>query len=155
MTRAARAAAEAATWITAAAVLALLLAPRALERERRGAAREAVVGTLHLARAAAAYAARHGVPPRATRAPAAACCGERGDRCDGRGFDGPVWQALGRPAEPPHRFQYEVEAEPARFVARARGDTDCDGVFATYEVVGERSGPSWRLSPVRVLGAWE
>jgi hypothetical protein len=155
MTRAAGAAAEAATWIAAVAVLALLIAPRALERGRRAAAREAVRGTLRLARSAMAYAARHESPPRAPLAPAAACCGEKGNRCDGRGFDGPLWQALGRPAEPPHRFQYEVEAEQARFVARARGDTDCDGAFATYEVVGEKSGASWRLSPVRVRGAWE
>lgn len=47
----------------------------------------------------------------------------------------------------PQYFQYEYEATPTSFVARAHGDLDGDGVFSTFEVRGQLVGDRLVVSP--------
>jgi hypothetical protein len=36
-----------------------------------------------------------------------------------------------------YRYEYEVAADGRSFSARALGDLDCDGVYSTFEMVGD------------------
>lgn len=47
----------------------------------------------------------------------------------------------------PQYFQYDYEATPTSFVARAHGDLDGDGVFSTFEVTGHLVGDRLVVSP--------
>lgn len=57
-------------------------------------------------------------------------------------WDHPTWQALGFRKDGPHyySFAFEPAVEPARIMFRAvaQGDLNGDGIFSTFEVVGER-----------------
>lgn len=47
----------------------------------------------------------------------------------------------------PQYFQYQYEATPTGFVARARGDLNGDGVFSTFEINGRIVGDRLVVSP--------
>lgn len=56
-------------------------------------------------------------------------------------WDGPTWRTLGSfrasPEGVPHAFSFAFDrSSDRRFVARARGDLDGDGVLSTFEVSG-------------------
>jgi len=56
----------------------------------------------------------------------------------------------------PQYFQYEYEATPTGFVARAHGDLNGDGVFSTFEVKGQLVGERMVLSPTLLeISPWE
>jgi type IV pilus assembly protein PilA len=47
----------------------------------------------------------------------------------------------------PQYYQYEYEATPTSFVARAYGDLNGDGVFSTFEIKGQVVGDSLLIAP--------
>ena len=55
-------------------------------------------------------------------------------------FEAPTWQALNFAVTEPFYYHYEFVSKGkganAHFTARAIGDLDCDGVYATFEIVG-------------------
>jgi len=115
---------------------------------RRSKAAEATLNLRRIADGAAAHREQHRkdgkrftFPSSTDWAPAAACCGQPGNRCGPSvAFDDPTWKALGFSVDGSHYFQYRFTSEGkgarARFVAEARGDLDCDGRFSTYRLSG-------------------
>lgn len=49
----------------------------------------------------------------------------------------PGWDAVGFDTNQPYRFEYVTVVEEGRFIARARGDLDCDGERSLYQIVVE------------------
>jgi type IV pilus assembly protein PilA len=47
----------------------------------------------------------------------------------------------------PQYYQYEYEATPTSFVARAHGDLNGDGVFSTFEIKGQLVGDRLLVAP--------
>jgi hypothetical protein len=50
------------------------------------------------------------------------------------------WTALAFSIDEPHAYSYELVVTEAGFTARAIGDLDCDGEYATYEQQGDAEG---------------
>ncbi len=81
-------------------------------------------------------------PPSAPLTPAEDFCKQGRDRYepDPDAWRHPAWKALNFAVESPHRYRYEFISSgtgpDAAFTARAIGDLDCDGVYATFERVG-------------------
>ena len=64
-------------------------------------------------------------------------------------WDGPAWRAVDfRPVPEgvPHAFAFQLETSDGRFVARARGDLDGDGVLSLFELRGTARGGA-KLEP--------
>lgn len=61
------------------------------------------------------------------------CCASAGSICAPGYLD---WSELNFAVLQRHRFMYEFVPSPTGFIARARGDSDCNGVYATYWLVG-------------------
>jgi type IV pilus assembly protein PilA len=77
--------------------------------------------------------------------PAADCCLSAGDKCTPTTaiWDTPTWDGVKFAMTDPHYYRYALgstgTAAPgvgSQFTARAIGDLDCDGIFATFEMVG-------------------
>lgn len=73
--------------------------------------------------------------------PPQSCCGQPNNHCAAVPelfASSPVWTSLDFQIDEPTLFQYSYRASPdgQRFVAKAVGDLDCDGVFITYELTG-------------------
>jgi len=130
--------AEAAMWASTLLALAFALAPRVLHLQRAREASEPVRALAQMAWRATTSSATLGRIATVSRAPAAPCCAEPNGTC-----------ANGS------RYQYELSVAPDRFTARALGDLDCNGVFSTFELAGERSALGWRTGPVRARSALE
>jgi hypothetical protein len=85
---------------------------------------------------------RFAFPPSTGWTPAAACCGQPGDRCaaDVGAYSGATWQALHFGLSESHHYQYrfssEGRGERARFTVEARGDLDCDGRWSHFQIRG-------------------
>jgi hypothetical protein len=86
--------------------------------------------------------------------PAPSCC-DRGGTCapDDTMWNAPGWRALHFAIDDPFRYAYEYSPDPsgAFAIARAVGDTACDGHVDTVElrldVQGDRVVRSWRHTP--------
>lgn len=96
-------------------------------------------GLQRIGEAAVAYATLYGrFPDSAPMTPAAPPRGKR--EADPAGtWDSPAWRTLDfRPAAEgvPHAYAFQFESFGDRFVARARGDLDGDGVLSTFELRG-------------------
>ena len=93
----------------------------------------------HLLRGARAYQAEHERLPASAplTPPLGSCCPSRTCASDPQRWATPAWQALGFAVPEPHAYSYEwiVDASGA-FTARALGDLDCDGTYATFELLG-------------------
>jgi prepilin-type N-terminal cleavage/methylation domain-containing protein len=89
--------------------------------------------------------------PSTAMTPARETCCEQGGKCAPdptywrSAPDGEVWAALEFSVDDPHYYSYQYEtADPvkegrgdkATFIARATGDLDCDGKYATFELHG-------------------
>jgi prepilin-type N-terminal cleavage/methylation domain-containing protein len=91
--------------------------------------------------------------------PAPEACCEQGGKCAPSSAywrtepDGEVWAALDFSVDDSHYYSYQYEAvnpvkegpgDKAMFIVRARGDLDCDGTYATFELHGvvDDDGPS-------------
>jgi Tfp pilus assembly major pilin PilA len=73
--------------------------------------------------------------------PPAPCCGQPNNHCTAvptAYAANAVWRSLDFQIDEPSLFQYSYQAssDGQRFVAKAIGDLDCDGVFITYELSG-------------------
>jgi type IV pilus assembly protein PilA len=78
------------------------------------------------------------LPESAPLTPSAAACvgGKPGTQLtDKAQWQGP-WEVIGFATTDKIRYQYEYLSDGQSFTARAIGDLDCDGVFATFERVG-------------------
>jgi prepilin-type N-terminal cleavage/methylation domain-containing protein len=97
--------------------------------------------------------------PSTAMTPAQETCCDSGGKCaPSRAYwrsapDGEVWAALEFSVDDPHYYSYQYEAvdpvkqgvrDKATFIARARGDLDCDGQYATFELHGvvDDGGPA-------------
>lgn len=82
----------------------------------------------------------HEFPPTTTRTPEHRCCENPGGTCTGTygAFFGQTWSNLNFGFRAKEKFynQYEFISNEKGFTARAIGDLDCDGVFSTFEKVG-------------------
>jgi hypothetical protein len=73
--------------------------------------------------------------------PARTCC-QQGGKCqpDATAWGASPWRELHFQLMDPHYFQYRFVSEgvgkDARFIAEARGDLDCNGVFSNYKMIG-------------------
>ena len=56
------------------------------------------------------------------------------------------WRLLGFSVDEPHSFSYELVVGEAGFTARAIGDLDCDGEYATFELQGDAEDHATRSS---------
>ncbi len=83
--------------------------------------------------------------------PAKTCCAQ-GGKCqpDPSDWNRGPWMALHFQLSDPHYYQYRFTSQgsgtAATFVAEARGDLDCDGVFSSYRVVGKVVGDQVEVS---------
>lgn len=70
--------------------------------------------------------------------PSTSCCTHGKKLCPVLAADWATvpWQSLDFQLDEPHLFRYELQSTPTRFVARAVGDLDCDGVEITYTLTG-------------------
>jgi type IV pilus assembly protein PilA len=70
--------------------------------------------------------------------PAISCCASSGGRClpAAAEWTDPTWIVLGFAMDDPHYYQYEFVSNAAEFTARAIGNLDCDGIFATFSMIG-------------------
>ena len=72
--------------------------------------------------------------------PLGECC-KQGGKCapERDTWEAPTWTALMFAVDDPHYYSYQYEVvDPAKkFVVRAFGDLDCDGVYSTFEMTGE------------------
>jgi type II secretory pathway pseudopilin PulG len=80
-------------------------------------------------------------PGSAPLTPPQPCCGQPNNHCaavPALFAADRVWAALDFQIDEPNLFQYSysASADGQRFVAKAIGDLDCDGVFITYELTG-------------------
>ncbi len=118
---------------------------RAAHQAMRSSARATL---LRIVAGAEAYYAEYGAFPRsvsATPAVGACCAGaNKGKPCTPRSalWQHATWRALVFEISRPNYYSYEFVSPdpgskaPASYVARARGDLDCDGVYATFEFFG-------------------
>lgn len=80
------------------------------------------------------------LPPSVGPTPAVgSCCKLPNGTCDpGDAFSSSeAWQAYLFEPSGPIRYSYEAKSEGDRITIRAIGDLDCDGVFSTYESIGQ------------------
>jgi len=109
-------------------------------------------GLARLAASAVAYADENGgkLPASAPLTPASPPRGKKEADPPGT-WEHPTWKAVAfRPAPDgvPHAYSFAFEAQPAGFVAQARGDLDGDGVLSTFEVRGHvRPGEKAAVAP--------
>jgi len=96
----------------------------------------------HGARSAGAPVS-HQFPATVPTTPAVTCCTAGGsNRCapNASYWTDPTWEALHFSMDDPHYYRYEFVSSgygnASRFTARARGDLDCDGREATFEMYG-------------------
>jgi hypothetical protein len=54
-------------------------------------------------------------------------------------WDQPLWRQLRVTIDAPHRFALSYQSSGTVATLRATGDVDCNGVFATYEIVLDSS----------------
>lgn len=70
--------------------------------------------------------------------PATSCCAGADHHCVTTAADWkqPAWQALDFEIDEPSLYRYSYTSDGKTFTAKAVGDLDCDGVEATYELLG-------------------
>jgi hypothetical protein len=74
--------------------------------------------------------------------PAKGCCGGPGNKCqpDADAWAKSPWKELHFSLSDPHYYQFRFESKgtgkDATFVAEARGDLNCNGVFSSYRFLG-------------------
>lgn len=116
---------------------------------------EAATQLMKLANHAKRVAAETGAFPKGTAppTPAAPCCRGPNKHCPASPSlyaQSEVWKALDFHIDEPTLFQYEYAGSPdgTRFVARAVGDLDCDGVEIEYVLHGELNSTGPRITYV-------
>ena len=94
--------------------------------------------------------------PSMDNTPAIDACCSSGDKCapDATLWTNPTWMALKFSVSDPHHYTYAYRVQAAAYTARANGDLDCDGTYATFEMFGEinsvyADGPSGSASLYR------
>jgi hypothetical protein len=82
--------------------------------------------------------------------PLGACC-EQGGKCEPQAaqWETEVWTALQFSVDDPHYYSYQYIVDGDEFTARAIGDLDCDGTYATFEKFGAVDAA---LGEPRVMG---
>jgi type II secretory pathway pseudopilin PulG len=145
-------------------VLAAIAVPTFLRNARKAKTSEAMVNIRRIYGSSRTYiieehhaegglVLRQQFPDGQTATPAASCCGSTDSNSALRKcitapaeWSIPTWQALQFSLDDPHYFRYEYESTGAvsagassRFTARALGDLNCDGVWSTFEMIGEWS----------------
>jgi len=82
-------------------------------------------------------------PPSTDWTPARPCCAQPNHECkaDPAQWKQSTWVQLHFAIKEPHRFQYRFTSRgvgrTAAYVAEARGDRDCDGVYSSFRIEGE------------------
>lgn len=68
------------------------------------------------------------------------CCKQPQKKCapNSEQWKQPGWQAIAFELPDPHYYSYELAVDDTGFTARAVGDLDCDGTFATFELRGTK-----------------
>ena len=134
-----------ATAVFVPAVLAAVAIPAFMKNARKAKTVEASVNVKKLYDGARAYyeeGTAKGFPgPSVPATPPATCCGRPGDKCapEPTLWTKEPWRSLKFSMDDPHsyRYEYEVAVDGRSFSARALGDLDCDGVYSTFEMVGD------------------
>ncbi|PIE19755.1 MAG: hypothetical protein CSA65_01110 [Proteobacteria bacterium] len=84
--------------------------------------------------------------------PSERCCASGTPTCTSAAtsWNTPLWRALKFQISGPHYYQFRYTGTASSFVAEARGDLDCDGVFSSYTIRGTRNadGSVWITGPV-------
>lgn len=129
--------------LPAIGILSAVAIPAFMDYTKRSKKSEAALQLNKIAKnAKRAYSETSSYPPgSAPLTPPAPCCGQPNNHCAAvpeRYAADPVWQALDFQIDEPTLFQYSYSAtaDGQRFVAKAVGDLDCDGISITYEMVG-------------------
>jgi prepilin-type N-terminal cleavage/methylation domain-containing protein len=87
------------------------------------------------------------------------CCSGGGDKCAplASRWTDETWIALQFSVDDPHyySYQYTTSNSHTQFYARAFGDLDCDGIYSTFQMMGEinsqyADGPAGTASIYRV-----
>jgi len=129
--------------VAVAGILAAVAIPAFMDYTKRSKKTEAALQLNKLAKnAKRAYSETGRYPAGSTPlTPRQPCCGQPNNHCSAVPelyAASPVWAALDFQIDEPTLFQYSysASADGQRFVAKAVGDLDCDGVFITYELTG-------------------
>jgi len=130
---------DAAMVIPAIGVAAAVAIPAFMKYIRKSKTTEAPMNVRRLADASVAYYEEHHTfPPSTDWTPAGGCCRFPGGKCPPQPghWTGKTWPALAFTVEDPFYYQYRYTSERGHFVAEARGDLNCDGVFSNYKREG-------------------
>jgi hypothetical protein len=93
-----------------------------------------------LARGVRVFVAEHEqLPPSLPLTPPLGACCPAGT-CEPDAARWQAWRPLGFSVDQPHAYSYELIVGAAGFTARAIGDLDCDGDYATFEQQGDAEG---------------
>jgi Tfp pilus assembly protein PilE len=138
-----------ATVVAVVGILAAVAIPAFMDYMKRSKQSEAALLLNKIGKNAKRAYAETGKYPagRSPLTPAQPCCGQPNNHCPAAPSlyaANPVWAALDFQIDEPTLFQYSYSAtaDGQRFIAKAVGDLDCDGVFITYELTGTVSNGS-------------
>lgn len=138
--------------IGGAGILAAIAVPAFTDYTQRSKTSEAELQLAKLKYNAKAIYLTDGAYPTvdAPLTPSTSCCTHSNKRCPILAADWATvpWQSLDFQLDEPHLFRYQLQSTPTRFVARAVGDLDCDGVEITYTLTGTVSNgePTFTLT---------
>ena len=144
---------DAAMVIPAIGILSAVAIPAFMKYIRRSKTTEAPMNVRRLADASAAYyEEHHSFPPSTEWAPPSTCCHHKGGKCppSAAWWRGKTWQSLAFSVDEPFYYQYRYTNNGEGFVAEARGDLNCDGVFSSYKREGTVEGGAVRITPLAV-----
>jgi type II secretory pathway pseudopilin PulG len=117
--------------------------PAFIQYIRKSKTVEATEALQRIAAGARAAAAQDGTVPAAKTdwVPATSCCMDMttAPKCSPtpQAWSAAPWSALRFSMTDPHYFQYRYAGGGKRFIAEARADLDCDGIFSSYKIDGE------------------
>jgi hypothetical protein len=97
------------------------------------------------------------LPPSAGPTPPPGTCCQQGGRCMPSAdlWSAPTWQALRFSIDDPFAYSYQFVSDGTSFTARAIGDLDCDGDYATFEITGQVVGGEVQMSPLSRMNELE
>ena len=115
-------------------ILAVIAIPAFMDYSKGARPAEAELELRRIERAVRVHHLEHGELPTATASltPAQSCCG--GCVSSETEFQASGWRILDFEIYGKHRFRYSFESTGTRFVAKAVGDLDCDGIEIVYEL---------------------
>jgi hypothetical protein len=126
--------------VLAVVLVAAIAIPAFTEYMKGSKSREASLQLGKLGDNAKVYYLQNGAFPTGTIGPTPVrdCCDQPGGRCAlySGDWQAPLWKQLDFRLDQPSLYRYSYQSDGKWFVAKATGDTDCDGQHAVFELDG-------------------